>query len=379
MIPRFYQNLNNYIKPDKALIIYGARQVGKTTLIKKFLAETKLKYRLDSGDNISVQHILGSSDFSKILDYAKGYELIVIDEAQKIPDIGMGLKIIVDNVPGIKVIATGSSSFELAGQIGEPLTGRKRTLTLFPISQLELLEEFNKYDLLNQLPENLVYGTYPEIVSAENKEEKISLLNEIMNSYLLKDILELDKIRNSKTLLKLLRLLAFQVGNEVSLTELSQKVGLDYKTVARYIDILEKSFILFSLQGFSRNLRKEITRKFKYYFFDNGIRNAIISNFNDLEIRNDIGSLWENFLVSERLKFQNYKCLYSNNYFWRTYDQKEIDWIEERDGNLFAYEFTFSKSKTKKIPKDFINTYPDTEFNVINRENYLEFVAFQAH
>lgn len=371
-IPRVY-NLDKFIKPNKVLAIFGPRQVGKTTLLKDFLSKTNLKYRLDSGEDLRVQKIFKPQDFTKIIEYAKGYELIVIDEAQKIADIGAGLKIIVDQVPEIKIIVTGSSSFELAGQIGEPLTGRKITLTLFPVSQIELNNLYGGYELKNKLEEYLIYGAYPEAAAASSIDEKRMVLSEIANSYLLKDILQLDKVKNSKILLDLLRLLAFQIGGEVSLNELARQLGLDRKTVARYLDLFEKSFVIYNLRGFSRNLRKEITKKSKYYFYDNGIRNAIISNFNSLELRDDTGKLWENFLFSERLKKQAYQSIYSNNYFWRTWDQKEIDFIEEREGKLFGYEFKWNKNAVK-IPQEWLETYSNAEFQVVNKENYLEFV-----
>lgn len=373
-LPRIYKNLDDVLKPNKVLVIYGPRQVGKTTLLKDFLAATKLKYRLDSGEDIRVNEVLGSGDFSKILGYVKGYELLAIDEAQKVKYIGQGLKIIVDQVPGIKVIATGSSSFELAGQIGEPLTGRKVTLTLFPLSQIELAELYNPYELKNRLEEFLIYGAYPEVLISDDVREKQRVLNEITGSYLLKDILELEKVKNSKLLLDLLRLLAFQVGNEVSLAEIAGQIGIDYKTVARYLDLFEKAFVIYNLRGFSRNLRNEITKKSKYYFYDNGIRNSIISSFNALELRDDTGKLWENFLFMERLKKKAYQNIYANNYFWRTWDQKEIDLIEERGGKLYGYEFKWG-NKLPKPPKEWLTAYPGSEFNVISRENYLDFVT----
>ena len=372
-ISRFYQNLDHYLKPGKVLVLYGSRQAGKTTLLRDFLARTKMKYKLDSGDNIKTQEILGSQDFSKILEYASGYDLLAIDEAQRIPNVGQGLKIIVDQIPEIKVIATGSSSFELAGQIGEPLTGRKRTLTLFPLAQMELAGIYNIHEIKERLPEWLIFGGYPEVVTAKAKQEKKDALEEIVSSYLLKDILELERVKGSKILLDLLRLIAFQIGSEVSLTEIGQKMGLDHKTVARYLDLLEKSFVVFNLRGFSKNLRKEITKKSKYYFFDNGIRNAVISNFNDLDIRDDTGKLWENFLVSERLKTQEYRKISANNYFWRTWDQKEIDWLEEREGKIFAYEFKFSENKFS-FPKDFLKAYPESKTEIITKDDYLEFL-----
>lgn len=373
-ISRAYKNLDTYIKPNKALIIFGARQVGKTTLLQDYLHTTKLKYKLDSGDNIHIQQLLDSQDIDKIVEYAQGYDLITIDEAQKIKNVGQGLKILIDNIPGIKIIATGSSSFELAGQIGEPLTGRKITLTLYPISQFELETIYNRYELKSRLEEFLIFGSYPEIITSNNKTEKIRLLNEIASSYLLKDILELERVKSSKILIDLLRHLAFQIGSEVSLTEIAQKIGIDYKTVARYIDLFEKAFVLYNLRGFSRNLRKEITKKSKYYFYDTGIRNAIISNFNSLDIRNDAGILWENFLFMERLKKQAYKNIDTNNYFWRTWDQKEIDLIEEHGGKLFGYEFKWG-NKSVKAPKEWLNTYPDADFSVINQDNYLDFIT----
>jgi len=226
---------------------------------------------------------------------------VILDEAQKIPNIGQGLKILVDQIPGIKIIATGSSSFELAGQVGEPLTGRKTTLTLYPVSHLELAQLYNPHEIKEKLGEWLVFGAYPEVVTTEGKSEKARLLEELVHSYLLKDLLELEKVKSSKIVLDLLRLLAFQVGNEVSLSELGQQLGIDYKTVARYLDLFEKSFVIISVRGFSRNLRKEVTKKCKYYFYDNGIRNAVISNFNGLELRNDLGSLWENFLFFDSI------------------------------------------------------------------------------
>ncbi|MBI5399005.1 ATP-binding protein [Candidatus Saganbacteria bacterium] len=373
-IPRYYDNLETLLFPNKVLVIFGSRQVGKTTLLNNYLAETKFKYKIDSGDNITVSQILGSQNFSTILDYVEGYELIIIDEAQRIPGIGLGLKIIVDQVPGIRVIATGSSSFELSGQIGEPLTGRKNTLTLYPLAQLEFAKLYNKQEMKDKLAEWLVFGGYPAVANTKGKKKKITVLEEIVNSYLLKDILELERIKAPKTLLDLLRLIAFQVGAEVSLSELGSQLGIDTKTVARYLDLLEKAFVVFNLRGYSRNLRQEITRKSKYYFLDNGIRNAIISSFNGLDNRADIGQLWENFLVVERLKTQAYKNIHANNYFWRTWEQKELDWIEERDNKLFGYEFKYSEKKTK-ISKEFHLTYPEAKTAIINRENYLPFIG----
>lgn len=371
IFPRHYDKLAQYLEPNKVLVIYGPRQVGKTTLLQNYLEQTPFKYKLDSGDNLKVQQILSSQDFSQITGYLSGYELYALDEAQRVPNIGQGLKIIVDQIPSIRVIATGSSSFELSGQIGEPLTGRKRTLTLYPLSQLELANLYNQHELKEKLSEILVFGAYPEILRAPLKK-KPHLLEEIVNSYLLKDILELEKVKGSKIVLDLLRLLAFQVGSEVSLSELGRQLGLDYKTVARYLDLLEKSFVLYNLRGYSKNLRKEITKKSKYYFYDNGVRNAIISNFNNLTLRDDTGKLWENFLVGERLKTQEYSGIYANNCFWRTWDGQEVDWLEEREGKLFGYEFKYAEEKLR-IPSLFASSYPQAEVQLLNRNDYLEF------
>jgi len=375
-IIRYYLDLDKYIKPNKVLVIFGPRQAGKTTLLKDYLLTIngKIKYKLESGDDIIIQELFGSNDFSRIKEYAKSYELIVIDEAQRIKNIGQGLKIMVDEIPGIKIIVTGSSSFELAGQVGEPLTGRKITLTLYPVSQIELKNLRNDYELKNRLEEYMIYGSYPEVAASEDSAEKKRILNEIVNSYLLKDIMELERVKGSKVLLDLLRLLAFQIGNEVSLSELGRQLGLDYKTVARYLDLFEKSFVIYNLRGFSRNLRKEITKKSKYYFLDNGVRNAVIANFNSFGLRDDTGKLWENFMVSERLKKQSYKNIYANNYFWRTWDQKEVDFIEEREGKLFGYEFKW-KDKAVKKPNEWLANYPNSEFLAVTQENYIDFVS----
>jgi len=374
MIERAYEPLDVYLQPNKVLVIYGPRRVGKTTLLQNFLAKTTLRYKLDSGDNIRTQQVLSSQDFDQILAYVEGYELLAIDEAQGIPNVGMGLKIIVDQAPNVRVIATGSSSFELAGQIGEPLTGRKHTLTLYPIAQAELLSIYNRYELRKRLEEFLVFGTYPEVVQATTQSARIEIVTEIANAYLLKDILAFDRVKSSRTLLNLLQLLALQVGSEVSVSELASRLGVDAKTVQRYLDLLEKAFVIIRVGGFSRNLREEITQKAKYYFFDNGIRNAIIAQFNRLDQRNDVGQLWENFIFIERMKRRVYAPLYANVYFWRTYDQQEIDLVEEREGKLFGYECKWSSRKPVSPPKRWLSTYSNAEFTAITPDNYLEFV-----
>lgn len=374
MIQRFYKDLGSFLHQSKALVLYGPRRVGKTTLLEQFLKTTALKYKLDSGDNIRTQQILSSQNFPRILEYVEGYDLLAIDEAQQIPNVGMGLKIIVDQRPDIRIIATGSSSFDLAGAVGEPLTGRKRTLTLYPVAQLELASKFNRHELKERLPEFLVFGSYPEVVTAVTKKEKKSILDELVHAALLKDILALERIKGSQILLNLLKLIAFQVGHEVSHSELATQLALNVRTVQRYLDLLEKTFVLFRLGGFSRNLRKEVARKHKYYFFDLGIRNAIIAQFNELDLRNDIGQLWENFIIVERMKKREYYNIFSSSYFWRTYDQQEIDLIEEREGSLFAYECKWAKTKSVVAPADWKTAYPNASFATITPENYLDFV-----
>ena len=374
MFKRAYEPLNNYIKSGKVLVIYGPRRVGKTTLLQNYLNQTKLKYKLDSGDNIRTQQIIGSNDFEKILSYVEGYELLAIDEAQNIPNVGMGLKIIIDQIPKIKIIVTGSSSFELAGQVGEPLTGRKHTLILYPMSQYELLSNYNKFELHEKLEDFLVFGSYPEVIQGIARQEKIDIITEIADSYLLKDILAFDRVKSSRTLLDLLKLLAFQVGSEVSLTELGTQLRADVKTVQRYLDLLEKAFVIVRLGGLSRNLRNEVTNKYKYYFLDNGIRNALIAQFNRLDQRNDIGALWENFIFIERLKYRKYSSVYANIYFWRTYEGQEIDLVEEREDNLHGYEFKWSTLKSLQPPKNWTSAYPKSQFTVIKPDKYQNFI-----
>jgi len=373
-INRSLQNLDQYLQVGKVVIILGPRRTGKTTLVNHFLENTVYKYRAETGDNIRINELFETGDFNLIREFAAGFELIVIDEAQKIKNIGQGLKILTDHAENLRLLVTGSSSFELLGQVGEPLTGRKKTFTLYPVSQSELISTVNPYDLKENLESYLLYGGYPEVITTKDKTEKTEILNEILNSYLLKDILELDRVKNSKLLLNLLRLLAFQIGNQVSLSEIARTLQIDNKTVSRYIDLFEKSFVLFSLGGYSNNLRSEISRKNKYYFYDNGIRNALISNFNPLSIRNDAGMLWENFLFMERMKKRAYSKLHANIFFWRTYDQQEIDLIEERDGKLFGYEFKWG-SKIIKAPRKWSEEYPEAQFTVINQDSYLEFIT----
>lgn len=373
MLKREYEDLQKLLKKGKVTIIYGPRRVGKTTLIVNFIKNSKLKCRFDSGDNIETRNIFSSQSLETIGKYIEGYDLIAIDEAQRIPNVGLGLKILVDNFPNLFVVITGSASLDLSYKIGEPLVGRKYTYRLYPLWIGELAKTKTNFELTEEKAERMVFGSYPEIINANTVGEKIKILEENVASYLFKEIVEIEQIGNTKLLLDLLKLIAFQVGNEVSLTELGKSLGVDRKTVQRYLNLFEQAFILYNLRGYSRNLRKEITKKSKYYFWDNGIRNAVIKNFNDLDTRDDVGALWENYLVSERLKKQEYKQIYSNNYFWRTWEGQEVDWVEERDGKLYGFEFKWKKLSVKS-PLQWLNTYSNATFQTVNQENYLEFV-----
>jgi hypothetical protein len=289
-------------------------------------------------------------------------------------DLGQGLKIIVDQIPGIRVVVTGSSSFDLFHQTGEPLVGRKRTLILYPFAQMEIADAIGAYDTQQRLEEFLVYGSYPDVFLAATKAEKIRLLNEIVDSYLLRDVLALDDIKKSRVLVDLVKLLALQIGNEVSLTELANTLDVNVRTIEKYLDVLEQGFVIASLGALKRNLRNEIRGKKKYYFYDTGVRNALLSQFNGVSERNDIGALWENFLFIERLKTRSYLGRYASQYFWRTYEQKEIDLIEEYDGVFHAYAFKWKKDKVP-YPKQFLASYEPSSFAVITRENYWDFLV----
>jgi predicted AAA+ superfamily ATPase len=358
------------------LILLGARRVGKTELITNYLQTIPSNSYLKlNGEDIKDANLLKERSVSNYQRLLLNIDLLVIDEAQIIPDIGLILKLIVDSIPGIKIIATGSSIFDLNNNLGEPLVGRKNTLYLFPLAHIE----FAPYENYKQTTENreqrLLFGGYPELEQYTDWEDKKEYLYEIINSYLLKDILIFDGIKHSDKIYDLLRLIAYQVGKEVSLLELATQLQMSKNTVANYLDLLSKVFVVFKVEGFSRNLRKEIVKSSRWYFYDNGIRNGIINNFNRLDSRADIGDLWENYLASERVKKQNYQKIKAKNYFWRTYDQQELDWLEEKGEELAGFEFKWSETKKVKIPAAFAKAYPDATFEVINKRNYLDFIT----
>jgi len=356
----------------KAIIIYGPRQAGKTTLVKKIINDINKPTLWLNGDEPDIRTLLSDTTSTKLKSIIENNKIVVIDEAQRIKNIGITIKLIVDNISNTQIIATGSSSFELANRISEPLTGRKFEYLLLPFSFEELSLYYSLIEEKRLIEERLVYGYYPEIViTNESKKEKLKLLSD---SYLYKDILNLNGIKKSDKLEKLIQALALQIGNEVSFSELGDIVGLDNETVEKYIQILEKAFIIFKLKSFSRNLRNELKKRNKIYFYDMGIRNAVINNFNTIELRNDIGNLWENFIISERMKFLQYNRIYANQYFWRTHNKQEIDYIEEKEGHIYAYELKWNPRKKIKLPEKFITTYKPEETKVITSLTFVEFI-----
>lgn len=373
-IPRKAQNiLKNRLKPGKVVIILGARRVGKTVLLKDFLKTVREKYIFWNGEDIAVHELLKRRTIQNYKNLLGTSELLVIDEAQKIPDIGLILKLIVDSFEKLKIIVTGSSAFDIANLTGEPLTGRKYEVMMFPVSESEYNEIEKSEEAKDNLMQRLVYGCMPELVNIPDQNEKEEYLRDIINSYLLKDILAFERIKNSSKLVSLLKLLAYQVGNEVSMEELGRQTAMSKNTVERYLDLLSKVFVIYKLPGFSKNLRKEVVKNSKWYFYDNGIRNAIVANFRPINLRDDKGSLWENYMMSERIKFVSYSGIHSNRYFWRTYDKQEIDLIEEREGKLYAYEFKWRNEKIK-IPPAWEKAYPDSSYKVISTNNYSEWL-----
>lgn len=369
------KQITDRIKPQKVMLIYGARRVGKTLLLKEIFNEFKGKKIILNGESSDTVRMIADKSISNYKRLFAGIELLAIDEAQHIPDIGMKLKLLVDEIPGLSIIATGSSSFDLQNQAGEPLVGRCTRFMLTPFSIKELSEHQTSFEIISNIDHYLVYGNYPELISIESSSEQARYLTEIVDSYLLKDILAIDGIKNAQKMHDLLRLIAYQVGSEVSIDELGKSLGISRNTAERYLDLLQKVFVLYKLGGYSKNLRKEVTKSSKWYFQDNGIRNAILRDFRPFEERSDEerGILWENFIISERMKKKHNAMTNTNMYFWRTYDQQEIDLLEEDNNSISAYEMKAGK-KIPKAPKAFSNAYPNAKYNVINRENFWDYL-----
>ena len=363
------------VTPGKALILYGPRQVGKTTLVTQLVATTTLRYRFINADELVYREALASQSRQVLGDLLDDAQLLVIDEAQRVPGIGLNLKILVDSFPHAAVIATGSASFDLASQVAEPLTGRSLTFTLYPVSYGELRQTLGAFEARRQLDRWLIWGGYPAIATTEQAALREQLLGELVGAYLYRDILQLDGVRRAEKIVDLLRLLAFQIGQEVSLTELASSLAINRATVERYLDLLEKVFVIFKVRGFSRNLRKEVSKNPRYYFFDNGVRNTLIQNFNPLPLRNDVGQLWENFLMVERRKANEVAGRSANRYFWRTYDQKEIDYVEEHGGVLYGFEFKWQGEMKPATRREFLEAYPNAVMETVTRENFEPFLT----
>lgn len=360
----------------KVLVLYGPRRVGKTTLISEWLKMEEGKILQMSGEDLDDRLLLEKHSKSHIQTFFSGYDLIFIDEVQEIPEIGRMLKLIVDTLPNLKVVITGSSSFGIKSSVGEPLVGRQFVEMLYPISVVELANDFGWVNIERNLEEYLVFGMYPEVRTLTSAKDKIEYLIQLRDGYLLKDILSFEQIKNSRTLFNLLQLIALQIGKEVSFDELGRQLGISKNTVIRYLDLLEKTFVLVSFGGFSRNLRKEVSKSRRYFFIDLGIRNAVINNFQPFHMRSDQGEIWENFLITERIKSLAYQKQHKSFYFWRTYDQQEIDWIESSNDEISAFEFKLNQSSAK-LPVAFSKAYPDASFNVVNKSNWISFVSNQ--
>jgi predicted AAA+ superfamily ATPase len=367
LIKRLLSNLiKKRLNDPKAIILIGPRQVGKTTLLRQLSLKMDEPVLWWNGDEPDIRHVLSNITSTHLKNLIGKHTLLIIDEAQRIENIGMTIKLIVDNIPSVKVIATGSSAFELANRMNEPLTGRKWQYYLYPLSWEEMVTHHGLIEEGRLLNHRLIYGYYPDIV--EQAGDEPALLSQLVDSYLYKDILILENIQKQDRLERLVQALAFQIGNQVSYNELGKITGLNNETVEKYISILEKAYVVFRLGAFSRNLRHELKKTRKIYFYDNGIRNAIIKYFNPVGLRDDIGALWENFLVSERIKRMANRGLSVNSYFWRTAQQQEIDYLEECDGKLFAWEFKWNNAKAR-FPKTFTNAYPHCETKIITPDN----------
>ena len=372
MIERILKKtLKNKLNTGKAIVLLGPRQVGKTTLLK-MLFGTSDEVLWMNGDELDIQALFANISSTRLKAIFGAKKIIIIDEAQRIQDIGLRMKLITDQIPEVQLVVTGSSSFELANKLNEPLTGRKWEYKMYPLSFAEMAAHHGLLEEKRLLAHRLIYGYYPDVVNNVGVEKEI--LKQLSNSYLYKDVLLLEQIKKPEGLIKLLQGLAYQVGSQVSYNELAQLTGLDAKTVEKYIEALEQTYIVFRLGSFSRNLRSELKKSRKIYFYDNGIRNALIANFNQVELRTDVGALWENFMVSERMKYLQYSQQWVNSWYWRTKEQKEIDYIEEQDGVLTAFEFKWNPDAKHKMPTLFLETYTGSEFKIIHRDNFEDFL-----
>lgn len=375
-------DINRYLLPileqhliaGKVNLVFGTRRVGKTFLLRKLVAQSPYSYLWLEGEDSDTQALLAQQSVAAYQRLMGDTALLIIDEAQTIPRIGQVLKLLVDQLPHLRIVVTGSSAFDLLNLSGEPLTGRAFFHQLYPIAQRELTPYENALQTRQQLDERLVLGSYPELFNLSTSAQRERYLRELINTYLLKDIMAFEGIRNAAKIKDLLRLIAYQVGKEVSLEELGRQLQLSKNTVEKYLDLFTKVFILVKVGGFSRNLRKEVTKTSRWYFMDNGVRNALLADFRPLPVRQDVGELWENYLVAERIKKLQAEQRWVDFYFWRTYDQQEIDWIEVENGQLRAYEFKWKVDRAKP-PKAFAQAYPEATFELINRDNYLEFIT----
>ena len=366
--------VSKYLVKNKVVMILGARRVGKTELLYKIANHVREKYILLNGDDITTIQAFETRSVESLKKIVGDIKLLIIDEAQEIPDIGKKLKLMVDSIPDIKIIVSGSSAFELNNELGEPLVGRKYTLHLYPLSQQEFSQKETRLETIARLDERLIYGGYPELLHIPNLKDKAAYLREQVNSYLLKDVLSFEGIKKRDKILMLLTKIAYRAGSEISIEGLANEIQVSKNTVEKYLDLFAKVFILYKVVGFSRNMDNEITKKNKWFFVDNGIRNAVINNFHPLNMRDDLGLLWENYINAERKKKIEYEQERIDEYFWRTHTRQEIDRIEEKDGRLFAYEYKFSRPKKESPPPLFAKNYPEASFQIIHKDNYLEYI-----
>lgn len=374
-VPRaLLDRLTRAVAPGKVVVLYGPRQVGKTTLLRRYVRGHDPEALFVSGEDPPIREQLEGQSVARLAAFVGVRRTLIVDEAQHLREVRLILKLLVDHLDGLRVVAAGSSSFDLAAATGEPLTGRKKTLLLLPLAQLELGAVEEPHETSARLPTRLVYGSYPEVALLDSDEERALHLRELVSSDLFREILLIDGVRHSNRLLRLVQLVAHQVGAQVSLNELGTQLGLSKNTVDRYLDLLEKCFVLYSRGGFSRNRRKEISRSRRYYFYDNGIRNAVIANFNPISLRDDLGALWENYILTERMKRNLYTGHLADSYFWRTYDRQEVDLVEEWNGALHAAETKWSPRRVKP-PAGFRRAYPDATFRVVHRNDYLDFIT----